>query len=173
LPYYAASPILFRLLNLYQSGIPIGDASVMVQREVAERLAARPGTRDYGVLTVSIGLWAKVDRLNSLPPGAFRPMPKVHSTLVRLQFQPHKPQPQNMAVFVGLLRTIFTRRRKTLANALKAFPLAARHGPTQVLSEAGLDGRRRPETLTLPELVRVADTLSGAADPVASDRAVL
>jgi 16S rRNA (adenine1518-N6/adenine1519-N6)-dimethyltransferase len=173
LPYNIASPILFRLLDLSKLGLAMEDASLMVQREVAARLTASPGTREYGALTVSIGLATTVQRLMSLPPAAFRPVPKVHSALVRLQFDAHTAQPLEMPVFVGLVRTIFTRRRKMLVNALKAFPLAVGAGPARVLSEAGLDARRRPETLSLPELIRLADTLSEGARTVASDRAVL
>ena len=89
LPYNVASPILFALIDLYSAGIPLADATVMLQREVADRLMARPGSKEYGVLSVLIGLSADVDRLLALPPGAFRPAPKVQSALVRQVS--HKP----------------------------------------------------------------------------------
>src|SRR5262249_40613885 len=91
LPYNVASPILFKLIDLYDSGVPIDDATLMLQREVVDRLLARPSTKEYGVLTVLIRLSADVERLLALPPGAFRPMPKVQSALVRLRF--HSPYP--------------------------------------------------------------------------------
>jgi 16S rRNA A1518/A1519 N6-dimethyltransferase RsmA/KsgA/DIM1 with predicted DNA glycosylase/AP lyase activity len=93
----------------------------MLQREVADRLLANPGSKDYGVLTVLIRHSAIVTRLLALPPGAFRPAPKVHSSLVRLTFHPPAPSVRNLGLFRALVQAVFTRRRKTLANALLAF----------------------------------------------------
>jgi 16S rRNA (adenine1518-N6/adenine1519-N6)-dimethyltransferase len=160
LPYNVASPILFKLVELHRAGIPLADASIMLQREVADRLTATPGTKEYGVLTVLIGQSAKVRRLMALPPGAFRPAPRVHSAVVRLEFHVPDPAATDAALFTGLVQAIFTRRRKTLANALKAFPLSATLLPEDALTTANLDGRRRPETLSIPELVRLADAFA-------------
>ncbi len=91
LPYNVASPILFKLVELFGEGVPLADATVMLQREVATRLTASPGTKDYGVLTILIGRHASVEPVLQLPAGAFRPVPKVQSTLVRLRF--HAPVP--------------------------------------------------------------------------------
>jgi 16S rRNA (adenine1518-N6/adenine1519-N6)-dimethyltransferase len=157
LPYNVASPILFRLVDLFTTGVPFIDATVMLQREVADRVTARPGTRDYGVLSVLIGHAASVERLFVLPAGAFRPPPKVQSALVRLRFHAPQPLPEAPAVFAALVQAIFTRRRKTLSNALGAFHLSAACPPARALAEAGLDGRRRPETLSIAELVLLAD----------------
>jgi 16S rRNA (adenine1518-N6/adenine1519-N6)-dimethyltransferase len=157
LPYNVASPILFKLTELRRQGVPIGDATVMVQREVGDRLVARPGTREYGVLTVLIGRHWHIDRVFDLPPGAFRPMPKIHSTVVRLVPKSPLPIARDETVFEALTHAIFTRRRKTLANALRAYPGSERHSPADVLARAGLDGSRRPETLTIPEIVRLSD----------------
>jgi 16S rRNA (adenine1518-N6/adenine1519-N6)-dimethyltransferase len=157
LPYNVASPILFRLVELFRARVPIADATVMLQREVADRLTASPGTGEYGVLAVLIGHSARVERVLSLPPGAFRPPPKVRSAVVRLQFHPPEPPVVSPATFAGLVSAIFTRRRKTIANALGAFHLSSRLAPVQALKEADLDARRRPETLTIPELARLAD----------------
>ena len=99
LPYNVASPMLFKLIALYRDGIPLLDATVMLQREVADRLAASPGTREYGVLSVLVRHGADVKRLLSLPPGAFRPAPNVHSALVRLQFHPDEPPARDEARF--------------------------------------------------------------------------
>src|SRR5262249_5581513 len=84
LPYNGASPILLRWVELYREGVPLTDATVMLQREVAIRLLASPGTKDYGVLTILITRHAAVEPLLQLPAGAFRPVPKVQSSLVRL-----------------------------------------------------------------------------------------
>jgi 16S rRNA (adenine1518-N6/adenine1519-N6)-dimethyltransferase len=160
LPYNVAAPILFKLVDLYEDGLPLFDATVMLQREVATRLLAEPGTGDYGVLAVLIRHAASVTRLLSLPPGAFRPAPKVHSSVVGLRFHPPAPPVADTRIFRTLVHAVFTRRRKTLSNALLAF-----RGTTPVLSAAALraaniDGRRRPETLTIAELGRLADVLA-------------
>jgi len=162
LPYNVASPILFKLVELYAGGLPLLDAVLMLQREVADRLLASPGGRDFGVLSVLVGHQARLERLVSLPPGAFRPVPRVHSTLVRLQFHPPEPPARDPALFAALTRALFSRRRKTLSNALLAHPVARRLGPTQVLARCGLDGRRRPETLGIAELVRLSDAVADA-----------
>src|ERR1700733_8693226 len=170
LPYNAAAPILFKLIELHRAGIPLADATVMLQREVADRLTATPGTRAYGILAVLIGQSARVERLLSLPPGAFRPAPKVHSAVVRLAFHTPEPVARNPQLFAALVHAIFTRRRKTLSNALRAFPPGATTTAARVLELAGVDGGRRPEALTIAELVRLADAF---ATIDADDQAVL
>ncbi len=124
----------------------------MLQKEVADRLVARVGTGDYGVLTILTGVHADVSRLLSLPPGAFRPAPQVHSAVVRLAFRPPSADIADMAGFVRMVRTMFTQRRKTLSNALKPFGLERSVIPGDALAAAGVDGRRRPETLDMAEL---------------------
>jgi 16S rRNA (adenine1518-N6/adenine1519-N6)-dimethyltransferase len=158
LPYNVASPILFKLIDLVDEGLPLTDAVVMLQREVADRLTAVRGTREYGVLSVLIRHRADVDRLLALPAGAFRPQPKVQSAVVRLRFHPPHPVPRQPDVFERLTKAVFTRRRKTLANALLAY---AATGGDEALRRTGIDGRRRPETLDIPELVALADAFSG------------
>jgi 16S rRNA (adenine1518-N6/adenine1519-N6)-dimethyltransferase len=162
LPYNVASPVLLKLAELYRSGVPIEDATVMLQRGVADRLLASPGSRDYGVLTVLVRRQADVERLLQLPAGAFRPRPKVQSTLVRLRFHPSSPAVQDAEVFTALTQAIFTRRRKTLANALRAFPPSTELSPAAALARASIDPRRRPETLDLTELARLADVYAPA-----------
>ena len=160
LPYNVASPILFKLIQLHAAGLPLTDATVMLQREVADRLTASPGTRDYGVLAVLIGHRAQVERVLALPPGAFRPPPKVRSALVRLQFHPPHPPPKDESLFAAMVQAVFTRRRKMLANALLAFHATSRLRPGEALGRAGIDGSRRPETLSIDELVRLADVFA-------------
>jgi 16S rRNA (adenine1518-N6/adenine1519-N6)-dimethyltransferase len=157
LPYNVASPILFRLIDTYDSGIPLADATLMLQREVVDRLVARPSTKEYGVLTVLVRLSADVERLLNLPAGAFRPAPKVQSALVRLRFHPPSPAPKNRALLTEMVHAVFTRRRKTLENALLAFRPGDRGRIAGALSLSGIEGRRRPETLDIPELVRLSD----------------
>jgi 16S rRNA (adenine1518-N6/adenine1519-N6)-dimethyltransferase len=159
LPYNVASPILFKLAALYADGAPIVDATVMLQREVADRLLAGPGGKEYGVLSILIQHGADVVRLLSLPPGAFRPVPKVHSALVRLTFHAPTPPVGDERAFAALVAAVFTRRRKTLGNALRA---CKGSDPLQMLTNADIDGRRRPETLTVAEFARLADEIAAA-----------
>jgi 16S rRNA (adenine1518-N6/adenine1519-N6)-dimethyltransferase len=157
LPYNVASPILLRLVDLFTGGLPFADATVMLQHEVAVRVTAPPGTKDYGVLSVLVGQAAEAQRLLTLPPGAFRPVPDVTSAVVRLRFRALAAHPLDPLLFGAMVQAVFTRRRKTLANALKAFAGAADLAPKVALDQAELDGQRRPETLTIPELVHLAD----------------
>ena len=136
------------------------DATLMLQREVADRLEAGPGTRDYGVLSISVQLHADVRRLLTLPPGAFRPQPRVHSAVVRLTFRPPPIPPRDERVFEAMVRSAFTQRRKTLANALAPFAASRGMRATEALAAAGIDSARRPETLTLPELIHLSDRLA-------------
>ncbi len=161
LPYYIASPILFRLIALQQQDACFTDATVMVQREVADRLLARVGSKAYGVLTILLSLHATITRLLDVPPGAFVPKPQVHSTVLRLTFTPPTVFIGDLRLFERLVKALFSQRRKTLANALKRFDPT---GPA-VLAVAGLDGRRRPETLRLDELARLADLLATVRRP--------
>ncbi len=157
LPYNVSSPILFRLLDFQRAHGRLVDATLTLQREVADRLEARPGTRDYGVLTILVRLRAAVDRLLSLPPGAFRPAPRVHSAVVRLSFQPPEVPIPDEKSFEAMVRSMFTQRRKTLANALKPFAEVQRRSAAEALAAAGVDLSRRPETLQLSELARLAE----------------
>jgi 16S rRNA (adenine1518-N6/adenine1519-N6)-dimethyltransferase len=160
LPYNVAAPIMFKLVDLYLNGLPFVDATLMLQREVAIRLAAEPGTRDYGVLSVLIRHAADVTRLLSLPPGAFRPAPKVQSSVVELRFHPPAPPVPDTRIFRMLVQAVFTRRRKTLSNGLLAFRNTTPARSAAALQEAGIDGRRRPETLTIAELARLAQVFT-------------
>ena len=155
LPYNVASSILFKLVHLYDQRVPIRDATIMLQREVADRVTAEPGSRDYGALTVRIRHSANVDRLLDLPAGAFRPVPKVRSSLVRLRLHAPDPPVKDRAVFNTLVQAVFGRRRKTMANALRAYP-----GYRPELRPDWLDLGRRPETLSIAEFARLADELS-------------
>jgi 16S rRNA (adenine1518-N6/adenine1519-N6)-dimethyltransferase len=135
----------------------------MVQREVADRLAARPGTKDYGVLTIFTRAQADVQRLLTLPPGAFRPAPKVHSAVVRLTFKPSMVPADLEPVFTGLVRSIFTQRRKTLLNALRPFAATIGSNAGAALADARIDAGARPETLDLDRLLALAQSLKPKA----------
>jgi 16S rRNA (adenine1518-N6/adenine1519-N6)-dimethyltransferase len=159
LPYNISSPILFKLLESARRLRGIRDATLMLQEEVADRLTAAVGTKEYGVLTIYTGLQADVSRLLVIPPGAFRPAPRVHSALVRLAFRPPRVEVAAPRTFDRMVRAIYTQRRKTLLNALRPVAHALGRDPVSALSAADIDGNRRPETLALPELARLANVL--------------
>jgi len=156
LPYNVASPILFRLLHTADEGRVFRDATLMLQREVADRIVAEPGGADYGAMSIQVQLLADVERVLSLPPGAFRPPPKVHSAVVRLRFRAPRVDVGALDVFERVVRGLFLQRRKTLANALK--PVAASFGRSaaEILERTQLDGSRRPETLSLADMARLS-----------------
>jgi 16S rRNA (adenine1518-N6/adenine1519-N6)-dimethyltransferase len=156
LPYNISSPILFRLLEL-ESRRPVRDATLMLQREVADRIVAKPGTGEYGVLSVLTQWRADVVRLLAIPPGAFRPPPEVRSALIRLTFRPPAFELRDAGLFERMVRSMFTQRRKTLANALGAFATERGVDVHRALADAGVDPRRRPETLEVIETARLAD----------------
>lgn len=163
LPYNISSPILFALLDLAARTQGVRDAMLMLQKEVADRLVAKVGTGEYGVLTVLTGLNADVTRVLSLPPGAFRPQPKVHSAVVRLTFRPPNVAIPDQQLFVRMVRTMFTQRRKTLANALKPFAIERGGDAVRALATAGIDPQRRPETLELAEMAALARAFNSPA----------
>jgi 16S rRNA (adenine1518-N6/adenine1519-N6)-dimethyltransferase len=152
LPYNISSPILFRLLATADEGRRFRDATVMLQKEVADRVVAKAGAKGYGTLAVQVGLLADVDRLLTLPPGAFRPPPKVTSAVVRLRFRAPSADVGDPAAFERVVRGVFLQRRKTLLNALKPVADSFGRSAAQVLERAGLDPSRRPETLDVHEM---------------------
>lgn len=161
LPYNISSPILFQLLEVAARTQGLTDATLMLQKEVADRLTAPVGTGEYGVLTLQTGLHADVTRLLTLPPGAFRPAPKVSSAVVRLAFHPPRVPLPDPRLFSRVVRTVFQQRRKMLSNALQPVAEALGQSAAAVLTAADVDPRRRPETLTLTDLSRIVAELSG------------
>ena len=162
LPYNVTSPILFRLLELQKESGAFADASLMMQREVADRLVATPGTKDYGVLSILVPLEAEVTRLLALPPGAFRPVPRVRSAVVGLRFRPSEVPIVDTGLFEAMVRRMFMRRRKTVLNALRPFAAELGASPEAGLAIAGIKPTRRPETLQLTELSRLVAFFASA-----------
>ncbi|MCM2334443.1 MAG: 16S rRNA (adenine(1518)-N(6)/adenine(1519)-N(6))-dimethyltransferase RsmA [Anaeromyxobacteraceae bacterium] len=150
LPYHLTSPILFDLLG--QPG-QVERAVFLLQREVAERLAAEAGSKDWGVLSVFLQREADVSVERIVPPGAFFPPPKVHSAVIHVGFRPPSPGAavKDPARFRKLVKAGFAQRRKTLANALKAGDLAPPAALAAALAAAGVDPGRRGETLSIEE----------------------
>jgi 16S rRNA (adenine1518-N6/adenine1519-N6)-dimethyltransferase len=159
LPYNISSPLLFRLL---ESGSSLQRAVFMLQREVGERITASPGTKSYGVLSVLIGVYATVTSLFVVGPKQFYPPPRVDSLVVRLDFHDQPLLDEATFGFLrGLVNAAFQHRRKTLQNSLRGLTAPAAMPIPDALAVAGIDSRRRPETLHLDEFVRLAAVLLG------------
>jgi 16S rRNA (adenine1518-N6/adenine1519-N6)-dimethyltransferase len=161
LPYNISSPLVIRLIEL-ESTRPISDATLMLQREVADRIVARPGSTEFGVLSVLVQWRADVARLLAIPPGAFRPPPDVRSALIRLSFRPPPFELKSAPLFERMVRSMFTQRRKTLVNALGPFAGEIGISAAAAAAAAAIDPRRRPETLEVIEIARLADTFAAA-----------
>ena len=148
LPYNISTPLLFHLLGMRES---IRDMHFMLQREVVTRLAAPPGGRDYGRLSVMVQLHCEVEPLFRVGPGAFRPPPRVESTVVRLR--PHGVlalETRELPVLAAIVTRAFGQRRKTLRNALRG------SCTDQDMEAAGVDPSARPETLPVSAYVALA-----------------
>ncbi|MDP3939310.1 MAG: 16S rRNA (adenine(1518)-N(6)/adenine(1519)-N(6))-dimethyltransferase RsmA [Deltaproteobacteria bacterium] len=157
LPYAASTPLLFRLL---EAGPVIQRWVLMLQREVAERILAAPGSKVYGALTVPLQLFTDVERLFSVGRMNFHPRPDVDSVVLRFDVRP--PEASGVtdpALLRAVVRAAFGRRRKTLANALA--PLVG-EGGSALLEEAGIDPRARGETLAPGDFARLANALHRA-----------
>ena len=155
LPYFISSPLLRRFLDL-RGRVPA--AHVMLQEEVARRIASPPGSKEYGILSVLFALWADVRIVLRFPPGAFQPPPKVHSAVIRIVF---REQPAVLLarpeVFPAFVAKAFTQRRRTLENNLQdSYPNLKEH-----LRLLNIEGSRRAETLSVVEFGRLANALAG------------
>jgi 16S rRNA (adenine1518-N6/adenine1519-N6)-dimethyltransferase len=155
LPYYITSDILLKLFAAGRDGL-LGRAVLMMQREVAERVAAAPGVKEYGLLSATAQMHATADTLFTLPPEAFNPPPEVHSTVLRLHFAPRFAELRvDAAGFDGFLKQVFAQKRKTLQNNLRAAGFAA-----ELVAKAwpeGVPAQARAEELgleTMAELYR-------------------
>lgn len=152
LPYNISSPLLF---HIAQYDAMVRDVTVMLQKEVVQRMTAAPGTAEYGRLTVMLQARFAVERLLVVPAGAFRPVPKVESAVARLtplgSTRPHVADPE---LFAALVMAAFGQRRKTLRNALKALATEAE------LEREGIAPGARGETLSVADYVRLANALA-------------
>lgn len=155
LPYYVTTPIIMKLL---EDELPIDLMLFMIQKEVAQRLAARPGTKEYGALTVGARFYCDAEKVFDVSAQVFIPRPKVASAVVRLT-RHEKPVADipDPALFFALVKAAFGQRRKTLHNALSVMPdIADKADTARRLSAAGIDPGRRGETLSIDEFARLA-----------------
>ena len=154
IPYYITTPIIFRLLEARGY---LRSMTLTTQKEVAERIAAEPGGKDYGVLTIMIQYFAQPELKFIIPKEAFRPIPKVDSAVVHMKIlERPRVMVRDEKMFFKLVRTAFSQRRKTLSNSLKGLGEDIR----EVMISAGIDPQRRPETLSLEEFATLSDALS-------------
>lgn len=155
LPYYITTPIIMRLL---EERLPIRKLVVMVQKEVAERMTAKPGSRIYGALSVSVQYYTKPRCEFDISPQSFLPPPTVTSTVVSMEVR-NEPAVvvKDEKFFFRVVKFAFAQRRKTLLNALKGGGIPAEEA-SRMLEASGIDGSRRGETLTLQEFANIADS---------------
>jgi 16S rRNA (adenine1518-N6/adenine1519-N6)-dimethyltransferase len=160
LPYYITSPILHHVFAYVRR---IRAMSLLVQREVAARLTAVPGTRDYGYLTVLVNLWSEVEVRLTVPPGAFAPPPKVYSSLVDFTIKPQFPDWSSGRVqsFLEFVKLSFAQKRKTLANNLLRH--YERSQVEAAISRCGIASTVRTEELTLRDLAILYEHLAGTS----------
>lgn len=155
LPYYITTPIILKLL---ESRLPVERLVTMVQKEVAERMAAKPGGREYGALSIAVQYYAEVSIPLLVPANSFIPEPKVDSAVVLCKLRDKPPVEINSEkLFFQVVRAAFSQRRKMLSNCLKTMGVSGDIVQTW-MATAGIDGKRRPETLSLQEFALLANT---------------
>ena len=154
IPYYITTPIIFRLLDAKQN---LRSMTLTIQKEVAQRIAASPGSKDYGVLSISTQYHTEPEIRFIIPKEAFRPVPKVDSAVIHMAIRKAPPvSVRDEKLLFSIVRTAFSQRRKTLSNSLKSLNQDIK----SVLSTAGIDPRRRPETLSIAEFALLSDLLT-------------
>ena len=158
LPYYITSPILMKLL---ESRLPFESITVMVQEEVADRLSARAGSKDYGAITAVVGYYGSAEKLFRVPADRFVPAPKVNSAVIRITLWKEKPcKPRDEALLFRTIKAAFGQRRKTLANALgTGFPELTREQIKDAIEAIGEDPQVRGERLDIAAFTRLSDVL--------------
>ena len=159
LPYYITTPII---MGLFENHVPLKSITVMVQKEVADRMQVGPGTKDYGALSLAVQYYAKPYIVANVPPNCFMPRPKVGSAVIRLERYEEPPvKVKDEKLMFRIIRASFNQRRKTLANGLKnsAELDFTKEEIAAAIAGIGKDPGVRGETLTLEEFARLADEL--------------
>lgn len=159
LPYYITTPIIMGLL---ESGVPIESITVMVQKEVAERMKAGPGTKEYGALSLAVQYYAKTELAANVPPNCFMPRPKIGSAVIHLACHPTPPvQITDEKLLFAMIRASFNQRRKTLVNGLSHDPglSLTKEQIQQAMEKTGLPLTVRGEELTLEQFAQIAETV--------------
>ena len=158
LPYYITTPVIMKIL---EDRMPVDRVTVMLQREVADRIKAGPGTKTYGALSVAAQYYCDVTRVANVSREVFVPKPNVDSAVLRLDIRKEKPvSPDLEAVFFACVKMGFAQRRKTLANALTGIQGLDKDAVSRALAHAGIDAGRRAETVSLREFAALASALT-------------
>ena len=160
LPYYITTPII---MGLFESHVPIDSITVMVQKEVAMRMQAGPGSKDYGALSLAVQYYAKPYIVANVPPNCFMPRPKVGSAVIRLTKYEEPPVTvKDEKLLFQIIRASFNQRRKTLQNGLNNSPEipAAKEEIAGAIAELGVQPSVRGEALTLAQFAKLADCLA-------------
>ena len=160
LPYYITTPII---MGLFESGVPIDNITVMVQKEVADRMQVGPGSKDYGALSLAVQYYAEPYIVANVPPNCFMPRPKVGSAVIRLDRYEEPPvQVKDEKLMFRIIRASFNQRRKTLANGLKNSPELdfTKEQIEAAIGHLGRGASIRGEALTLEEFAELANYLS-------------
>lgn len=161
LPYYITTPII---MGLFESHVPIDSITIMVQKEVADRMQVGPGTKDYGALSLAVQYYAKPEIVANVPPNCFIPRPNVGSAVIRLDRYAEPPvQTADEQFMFSVIRASFNQRRKTLVNGLSNAPglNVSKEKIKEVLARMELSETVRGETLTLEQFAQLADLLRG------------
>ena len=159
LPYYITTPII---MGLFESRVPLKSITIMVQKEVADRMQVGPGTKDYGALSLAVQYYAKPEIVANVPPNCFIPRPKVGSAVIRLTRYEEPPvQVKDEKKMFALIRASFNQRRKTLVNGLgnAGLPGITKESAAAALTQMGLSPTVRGEALTLEQFARLSDLL--------------
>lgn len=157
LPYYITTPIVMKLL---EDELPISDIVVMVQKEVADRMMAKPRTKSYGALSVAVQYYSDPEIITVVPPSSFMPQPKVASSVIRLRVRPSELKLLDKKIFFNTIKDAFSKRRKTLLNALSSGIMKVSKEDLKIVFEkTGIDGIRRGETLTIDEFAVLANEI--------------
>lgn len=157
LPYYITTPIIMKIL---EEGVPADSITIMMQKEVADRLKAPPGSRTYGAISAAVAYYCRVDHVANVPKEVFIPQPKVDSAVLKLSLRKEKPlELTNEKLFFQCIKAGFGQRRKTLLNSLTGVGGYTKEQVESALSEAGIDSKRRAETLGIEEFGRIANAL--------------
>ncbi|KYH29627.1 MULTISPECIES: 16S rRNA (adenine(1518)-N(6)/adenine(1519)-N(6))-dimethyltransferase RsmA [Clostridium] len=157
LPYYVTTPII---ANLLTKGYNFKSLTIMIQKEVAERINAEPGNKDYGSLSVLVQYYCDTKILRKVPPTSFIPQPKVESIVIRLdKLDKPRVEVKDKDLFFKVVRQSFNMRRKTLRNAVKSLGMLSSEEMDKVFEDAGIDSKRRGETLSLQEFANLADSI--------------
>ena len=162
LPYYITTPII---MGLFESHVPVESITVMVQKEVADRMQVGPGTKDYGALSLAVQYYAKPYIVANVPPNCFMPRPKVGSAVIRLTRHAETPvQVDDEKLLFQIIRASFNQRRKTLANGLKNYEGLSFEKETieAAIAECGFSPSVRGEALSLEEFAKLANVLGRA-----------